>query len=102
MGEITIRQPQLPVSLFPVLVVKTFLMCKRYSPARRSFVIRWIRTVTSGTGGFIPFSSRSSNGIETFAKRFVQYGLIWRYSIFFVPATISASHSRSIVVVMRS
>lgn len=29
-------------------------------------------TVTSGTGGFIPFSRRSSKGIETFAKRFVQ------------------------------
>jgi hypothetical protein len=38
--------------------------------------------------GFIPFSKRSSKGIETFANRFVQYGLIWRYSIFLVPAMI--------------
>ena len=35
---------------------RTFLMCNWYSPARRSFVILWIRTVTSGTGGFIPLS----------------------------------------------
>jgi hypothetical protein len=60
-----------------------------------------MRTVTSGTGGFIAFSRRSSNGSETFENRFVQYGLVWRYSIFFVPAMISASHSRSIVVVIR-
>src|ERR1700733_230651 len=50
----------------------------------------------------MPFNSRSSNGTETFANRFVQYGLIWRYSIFFAPAMISASHSRFIVVVIRS
>jgi hypothetical protein len=80
---------------------KIFLICNRYSPARRSFVIRWIKTVTSGTGGFMPFSRRNSNGSETFARRFVQYGLILRYSIFFVPAMICASHSRSIVVVIR-
>ena len=51
---------------------KTLLMCSLYSPARRSFVIRWISTVTSGTGGFIPFSRRNSNGSETFVKLFVQ------------------------------
>jgi hypothetical protein len=43
-------------------------MCSRYSRARRSFVILWINTVTSGTGGFMPFNKRSSNGSETFAK----------------------------------
>jgi hypothetical protein len=50
----------------------------------------------------MPFSSRNSNGSDTFANRFVQYGLICRYSIFFVPAMISANHSRSMVVVIRS
>jgi hypothetical protein len=77
-------------------------MCNRYSPARRFFVILWISTVASGTGGFMPLRRRSSNGSETFAKRFVEHGLIWRYSIFLVPAMICASHSRSMVVVMRS
>jgi hypothetical protein len=38
----------------------------------RSLVILWISTVTSGTGGFIPLSRRSSKGNETFANRFVQ------------------------------
>src|SRR5271163_4927853 len=77
-------------------------MCNRYSPARRSFVILSTSTVTSGTGGFMPLRRRSSKGTETFAKRFVQYGLIWRYSIFFVPAMIFASHSRSMEIVIRS
>jgi putative SOS response-associated peptidase YedK len=30
----------------------------------------------------MPLKNRSSKGTETFAKRFVEYGLIWRYSIF--------------------
>jgi hypothetical protein len=63
--------------LFRCLNPRTFLMCSRYSLARRSLTILWISTVTSGTGGFIPFSRRNSNGIETFAKRLVQYGLLW-------------------------
>src|ERR1700741_981367 len=61
-----------PLLLSQCLNPRTFLMCSRYSPARRFFVIRWISTVTSGTGGFIPFRSRNSNGSETSAKRFVQ------------------------------
>jgi hypothetical protein len=75
------------------LYPKTLLMWSRYSPARRSFVILWISTVTSGTGGFIPLRRRSSNGSETFAKRFVQYGLTLRYSIFFVPAMTGLNYS---------
>jgi hypothetical protein len=31
----------------------------------------------------MPLRRRSSNGSETFAKRFVQYGLTLRYSTFF-------------------
>ena len=69
--------------------------------------VHWLRNNSDihtrlGDGGFIPFRRRNSNGIATFAKRFVQYGLIWPYSIFFVPSTICASHSRSTVVVIRS
>jgi hypothetical protein len=40
---------------------KTILICNLYSLARRSLVIRWISTVTSGTGGVMPFNSRNSN-----------------------------------------
>jgi hypothetical protein len=61
-----------------------------------------IRTVTSGTGGFIPFIRRISNGTRTLFRRLLQYGLICRYSIFFLPAMISANQGRLIVVVIRS
>src|ERR1700730_6957525 len=61
-----------------------------------------MRTVTSGIGGVIPLIRRSSNGTVTLVRLLVQYRLIWRYSIFFVPATISASHCRFMVVVIRS
>jgi hypothetical protein len=37
---------------------KTFLMCNWYSPARRFLVTLWMRTVTSGTGRFIPLRRR--------------------------------------------
>lgn len=50
----------------------------------------------------MPLRRRSSNGSETFAKRFVQYGLISRYSIFLLPAMICVSHPRSMVAVIRS
>jgi hypothetical protein len=78
------------------LNARTFLMCNWYSPARRSVVTLWIITVTSGTGEFIPLSRHNSNGTETFSERLVQWGLICRYSIFLVPATISASHREEI------
>jgi hypothetical protein len=51
---------------------RTFLMCNLYSPARRSLVTLSMRTVTSGTGRFIPLGKRSSKGTENFSNRFVQ------------------------------
>jgi hypothetical protein len=47
-------------------------MCNVYSPARRSLVTLSMRTVTSGTGRFIPLGKRSSKGTENFSNRFVQ------------------------------
>jgi len=63
---------------------------------------RSIRTVSTGTGGFMPFRKTSLNGTRTRFSRFVQYGLISRYSIRLRPATILANHSRSSVVMMTS
>ena len=81
-------------------------MWNAYVPARGRRVgfgvTRSMRTVTTGIGGDIPLRSTNLNGVETFLRRLVQYGLISRYSTRLVPATICASHSRSIVVVMTS
>lgn len=44
----------------------------------------------------MPLRRRSSKGSETLANRFVQYGLILRYSIFFVPAMICAADNSSL------
>jgi hypothetical protein len=60
------------------------------SPARR-FADFADQHCGLGDWGFMPLRRRNSNGIETSAKRFLQYCLIRRYSIFFVPAMISGS-----------
>ncbi len=56
----------------------------------------WISAGNSGTGGLIPLSKRSSNGTEILAKLFVRWGLIWRYSIFLLPAMICAADNSSL------
>lgn len=50
----------------------------------------------------MPFRRTSLNGTRTRFSRFVQYGLISRYSTRLRPATIFANHFRSRVVVMTS
>lgn len=78
------------------------LRCVRPLPARPLGLgtILSIRTVTTGTGGFIPFRSTRRNRVFTAASFFVQYVLISRYSMRFEPSTIFANHSRLMVVVI--
>lgn len=50
----------------------------------------------------MPLRRMSLKGVPTFLKRFVQYGLMARYSTRLRPATISANGPRFKVVVMTS
>lgn len=79
-------------------------MCRAYVPLR--FLLyglgttRSIRTVTTGTGGNMPFLSTNRNGTVAGCTRVLQYGLTSRYSIRLDPSTILENHSRCKVVVI--